>query len=78
MANKKRYKGKIGTHDVVITSTKEDAYMDAVFSIANQQLDQLNEANPTLSTEDQLVLLAINAISDQLDMQTERDAGKAE
>ncbi|SUP58507.1 Colicin V production protein [Weissella viridescens] len=50
--------------------------MDAVFSIANQQLEHLNEANPTLSAEDQLVLLAINAISDQLDMQTERDAGK--
>lgn len=78
MATKKRYKGKIGNHDVVITSTKEDNHMDAVFSIANQQLQQLHAANETLSSEDQLILLAINAISDQLDLQTKLDEGTNE
>ncbi|MBS0950406.1 cell division protein ZapA [Weissella minor] len=75
MANKKRFKGNIGNQEVVITSTKDDAQMEAVFEIANQQLAHLTEANPSLSVENQLVLLAVNAISDQLDMQAKLDAG---
>ncbi|MBM7618115.1 cell division protein ZapA [Weissella uvarum] len=75
-AEKWRYRGKIGNHDVVITSNKDDAHMDAVFEIANQQLAQLHQANASLKFEDQLILLAVNAISDQLDMQTKLDEGK--
>lgn len=75
MPNKKRFKGNIGNQEVVITSTKDDAQMDAVFEIANQQLAHLTEANPSLSVENQLVLLAVNAISDQLDMQAKLDTG---
>lgn len=75
MPNKKRFKGNIGNQEVVITSTKDDAQMEAVFEIANQQLAHLTEANPSLSVENQLVLLAVNAISDQLDMQAKLDTG---
>lgn len=75
MANKKRFKGNIGNQEVVITSTKDDAQMEAVFEIANQQLAHLTEANPSLSVENHLVLLAVNAISDQLDMQAKLDTG---
>ena len=51
-------------------STPEDeAHMQAVFKLINTQLADLQKQNPSLEQDDALVLMAINALSDQLRMQ---------
>ena len=47
--------------------------MKAVFELANQPLDQMKHLAPKLSADQLLTLLAINALSDQLKMQAEKD-----
>ena len=50
--------------------------MKAVFDLANQQLNEMRELAPRLTDDQLLTLLAINALSDQLKMQAEKDANK--
>lgn len=74
--SKTRYKGNILGEEVVISGTKEETHMDAVFEIVNKQLKELAHMNENLSREDMLTLIAINAVSDQVTMQAEMDAEK--
>ncbi|KRM06464.1 hypothetical protein FC89_GL000609 [Liquorilactobacillus ghanensis DSM 18630] len=40
--------------------------MKAVVKLVNQQLDEIKEMLPTISDERAAILLAVNAVSDQL------------
>lgn len=74
--NKTRYKGMILGEEVVISGTKGETHMDAVFEIVNKQLKELAHINENLTREQMLTLMAINAVSDQVTMQAEMDAEK--
>ena len=73
MAEKTRFKGEILGKEITITAAESQAHMKAVFELANQQLDQMQQLAPKLSDDQLLTLLAINALSDQLKMQAEKD-----
>ncbi|MCI1283335.1 cell division protein ZapA [Lacticaseibacillus songhuajiangensis] len=63
---KRRYKATIaGKHYTLIGpgSTQE---FDAVTKMLNEQLDQINRLQPDISTEDAAILLAFNALADQV------------
>jgi cell division protein ZapA len=63
---KRRYKAAIaGKHYTLIGpgSTQE---FDAVTKMLNEQLDQINRLQPDISAEDAAILLAFNALADQV------------
>ena len=68
MAEKTRFKGEILGKEITITAAESQAHMKAVF-----ELDQMKQLAPKLSDDQLLTLLAINALSDQLKMQAEKD-----
>lgn len=72
---KRRFHGTLLDQAIVVTSSKDQAHMEAVFDLANQQLAELKKLDPRLTDQQRLMLLAINALSDQLTMQIERDKG---
>lgn len=74
MTDKMRFKGELLGKQVVITSSESQAHMKAVFDLANQQLNEMKNLAPKLKDEQLLTLLAINALSDQVKMQAEKDA----
>jgi|GEM_PF-2442443 len=74
MTEKMRFKGELLGKQVVITSSESQAHMKAVFDLANQQLDEMKNLAPKLKDEQLVTLLAINALSDQVKMQAEKDA----
>lgn len=76
MAEKTRFKGTILGKELTITSSESQAHMKAVFELANEQLDHIHQAAPKLDDNQLLTLLAINALSDQLNMQIKRDEEK--
>lgn len=76
MAEKMRFKGEILGKPITITSNETQAHMKAVFDLANQQLNEMRELAPRLTDDQLLTLLAINALSDQLKIQSEKDANK--
>lgn len=67
--NKTRYKAEIAGQTYTIIGSESKPHMDAVVSLANKQLNQLKKAAPETTREQSSVLLAINALSDQLHMQ---------
>ncbi|MFL1695210.1 cell division protein ZapA [Weissella kandleri] len=69
MAAMQRFQGKILGKTYTLTTNENQAHMEAVFNLANQQLNDLKNKNPKLSASDALVLVAINALSDQINMQ---------
>lgn len=69
MAAMQRFQGKILGKTYTLTTNENQAHMEAVFNLANQQLNDLKKQNPKLSASDALVLVAINALSDQINMQ---------
>jgi cell division protein ZapA len=70
---KSRFEAKIMGKTYTITSEQDQAHMKAVVDLANQQLAQIANQSAQLTTEQAAVLLALNALSDQLKMQTEKD-----
>ncbi|KRN75175.1 hypothetical protein IV73_GL000937 [Weissella kandleri] len=68
MAAMQRFQGKILGKTYTLTTNENQAHMEAVFNLANQQLNDLKKQNPKLSASDALVLVAINALSDQINM----------
>ena len=73
MAEKTRFKGTILGKELTITANESQAHMKAVFDLANAQLDKMQQAAPKFDDNQLLTLLAINALSDQLTMQVEKD-----
>ncbi|MDO4432254.1 MAG: cell division protein ZapA [Aerococcaceae bacterium] len=66
MVEKRRYKATIAGKSYTIVGTRSELHMNAVTELVNQQLQQLEELAPDLSIADRCVLMAINAVSDQL------------
>jgi cell division protein ZapA len=76
MAEKTRFKGTILGKELTVTASESQAHMKADFDLVNSQLEQMQLAAPKLDENQLLTLLAINAISDQLNMQVEKDKNK--
>ncbi len=72
MLNQKiRYKAKIAGQTYTIIGNEDSHHMDLVTKLVNDQLREIKQQAPALSTEDAAVLLAVNALSDQLKKQEE-------
>lgn len=66
MDGKKRFKAKIAGKDYTIVGSLSATHLNTVVDLVNQQIDQLTELAPELSNADRCVLMAVNAVSDQL------------
>lgn len=66
MKEKYRYKAEIAGKIYTIVGDRPSQHLDAVVDLLNQQLEQLGQLDPNLSSEDRSILMAINAISDQI------------
>lgn len=71
--NKRRFKVKIDGEEFTIIGKSTPEHMDAVMEVANQELATIKQLMPTLSEKKAALLLAINAVSDQLEKQEELD-----
>lgn len=65
--DKKRVKVVINDKEYTIIGTKSAAHIQLVAKTINEQLEQLNELSSDLSKEEQAILIAVNAVSDQID-----------
>lgn len=68
---KRRYKATIDGEIYTIVGPKSQEHMKTVAETVDEQLNQLKELTKGLSSEKRAILLAINAVSDQLSMQKE-------
>ncbi len=73
MAQKNRVRGQILDKQYTISAEETQAHLKATFELVNQQLTQLKTLRPQASTEELAILLALNALSDQLKMQAKVD-----
>lgn len=64
--SKNRYKAKIGGKVFTIIGLENKVHMDIVTELANKQLAAINEIAPETTLENASILLAVNALSDQL------------
>lgn len=67
--DKKRYKAVIADQTYTIIGNESKEHMDSVSEIANQQLAEIFKLSPQTDLQQGSVLLAINALSDQLKKQ---------
>lgn len=72
-ASRRRFKAVIDGQSYTIVGNRSEAHMRAVTSLMNQQLNQLKKLAPDMSKEEAAILLAFNAISDQLVKAAETD-----
>ncbi|MCQ9209296.1 cell division protein ZapA [Granulicatella seriolae] len=68
---KRRFRATIAGKTYTIVGTKSDQHMKTVETLINEQLQQLQKISPSLTLQEKTVLLCVNAISDQLDKQSE-------
>lgn len=66
MDEKRRFKVMIAGRPYTIVGSRSDQHMNAVVELVNNQLSQLSELAPDLSIADHSILMAVNAVSDQL------------
>lgn len=66
---KTRYKAVIADHTYTIIGQESKQHMDLVTKLVNEQLAEIKHISPQIDTEQASVLLAINAVSDQLKKQ---------
>lgn len=66
LEDKRRFKALINGKEYTIVGHKSAQHLNAVVDLLNNQLDQLGEIDPNLSVADRSILIAVNAISDQL------------
>lgn len=72
MANqKRRTKAIINGKEYTIVGDKSAAHVELVAETINEQLEELNSLSTSLSKEEQAILMAVNAVSDQVKMQQE-------
>lgn len=62
----RRYKAKIADKEFTVVGEESAVHMKLVTDTVNQRLEDLSELAPNLSLEDRAILLAINAVSDQI------------
>ncbi|MFC6164060.1 cell division protein ZapA [Lactiplantibacillus dongliensis] len=70
-ASKRRFKATIDGHAYTIIGSASDQHMQTVTEMMNTQIKQLRKLSSDLSNEQIAILLAFNAISDQVDKQAE-------
>lgn len=71
MGNKKRrIKVVIQEKEYTIVSDKSAAHVELVAETMNKQLEELSTLSVNLSKEEQAILMAVNAVSDQIDSHT--------
>ncbi|MFC6207407.1 MULTISPECIES: cell division protein ZapA [Levilactobacillus] len=68
-----RFKAVIAGKSYTIVGQATDEHMRAVTELLNDQYKQLKELSPKISKEDAAILMAFNAISDQLKMAAASD-----
>lgn len=68
---KRRYKATIDGETYTIVGSKPEKHMRIVAETVDEQLTQLKEMTKGLEKEKRAILLAINAVSDQLVMRQE-------
>lgn len=68
---KKRYKAVIDGKSYTIIGHESKTHMDLVTRLVNEQLDEIRHMSPSSDTEESAILLAINAVSDQLNKQAQ-------
>lgn len=66
-----RYKATVDGQDYTIIGQESKQHMDMVTALVNEQLNEIKQLSPGISTEKAAILLAINAMSDQLVKQEE-------
>lgn len=64
---KRRVKVIIDEKEYTIISNKSATHIKLVAETINKQLAELNELSNNLSKEEQAILIAVNAVSDQID-----------
>lgn len=64
---RRRFKAVIDGQSYTIVGNRSEAHMRAVTELMNKQLAQLKKLAPDMSKEEASILLAFNAISDQLE-----------
>lgn len=84
MEEKRRFKAEIAGKTYTLVGNRPASHLNTVVELVNQQLEQLGKLAPELSIEDRSVLMAVNAISDQLvkekqilDLQTQLKANNS-
>ncbi|WP_319471515.1 cell division protein ZapA [uncultured Trichococcus sp.] len=71
--NKRRFKTIIAGKTYTIVGNKAPEHLTAVSELVNAQLEQIKEAAPALGREERGILVAVNAISDQITKQVEME-----
>ncbi|WP_413627166.1 cell division protein ZapA [Fructilactobacillus vespulae] len=71
MNNKKRFKTMLNGKTYTLIGSSSDEHMESVSKLLNDELTKLKKQVNNISTEDAAILLAFNAISDQLDKELE-------
>lgn len=66
-SEKRRVKVVINDKEYTIIGTKPAAHIELVASTLNKQLAELNAMSSGLSKEEQATLIAVNAVSDQIE-----------
>lgn len=66
-ADKKRWKTTINQKEYTIIGSYSEEHLRTVSQLVNQQLEKLKELAPHLSEEDRAILLAVNAVSGQVE-----------
>ena len=66
-----RYKAVIANQSYTIIGQETSQHMDRVTRLVNEQLQEIRQMAPQISQEEAAILLAVNAISDQLKKQEE-------
>ena len=66
MSEKRRFNVTIAGRPSTIVGERSNEHMEAVVELVNTQLSQLSELAPQLSIMDHSILMAVNAVSDQL------------
>lgn len=69
-----RFKATIAGKSYTIVGQATDDHMQAVTTLLNEQFKQLKQVSPEMSKEDAAVLMAFNAISDQLKLTAKLEA----
>ncbi|GLB46686.1 cell division protein ZapA [Philodulcilactobacillus myokoensis] len=70
---KQRFKVTIDGHDYNLVGNSSSEHIKTVTELLNQQIKQIKQISPKLDDQTISVLLAFNAISDQLKLQAKLD-----
>lgn len=64
---KRRTKVEINNREYTIVGDKSTAHVKLVAETINKQIEELTSLSSSLSKEEQAILMAVNAVSDQIE-----------